>query len=346
VTEESPSPQARVPLVDRLLSLSELASLPPNDPLIEGVLYRGTLAQLAGAPGCYKSFFAVGMACAVIVGANWEGYRVPAAGKVVYVAAEGASGLRGRILAWCEANGVDPADLEGRLFILPCPVQLGNALDVTEAIDMVHQVGADLLVLDTRARCTLGLEENSATEQGKAIHAAELIQQAAGCTVLGVHHSSRGGSAGRGSNAWDGAVWTDLRISGEDLTATVHVEKHKDAPAGLDHHFRLKPHTVSARLMPDCSETQRKSLVIVQNDGWTNLADSAQSTKGVLDVIRTTDGPNGLTRSEIVVLAEPRNIKRSSVYVAVKTLEDNGSIRNVGTDKRARYIAASTLRLV
>ncbi len=337
---------SHVPLLDRLLSVSDLATLPPVVPLIDGLLYRGTLAQLAGPPGSYKSFVAVGMACAVAVGASWEGYRVPEAGKVVYVAAEGATGLRVRILAWCEANDTDPKDLDGRLFILPCPIQLGNTLDVTEAIELVRRVGADLLVLDTRARCTLGLEENSATEQGRAIAAAEVIQQAALCTVLGVHHSARNGSAGRGSNAWDGAVWTDLRITGENLAATVHVEKHKDVAAGLDHHFRLMPHTVSVQLMPNCSETQRMSLVVVQNDGWTNLADSAQSTKVVLDVIRTSDGPNGLTRSEIVALSEPRNIKRSSVYVAVKTLEDNGSIRNIGTDKRARYVASSTLRLV
>ena len=137
----------RVPLVDRLLSVSDLATLPPVVPLIDGLLYRGTLAQLAGPPGSYKSFVAVGMACAVAVGASWEGYRVPEAGKVVYVAAEGATGLRVRILAWCEANGTDPADLDGRLFILPCPIQLGNTLDVTEAIDLVRKVGADLLML-------------------------------------------------------------------------------------------------------------------------------------------------------------------------------------------------------
>jgi len=340
----------RVPLVDRLLSVSDLASLPPVVPLIDGLLYRGTLAQLAGPPGCYKSFLAVGMACAVAVGATWEGYRVPEAGKVVYVAAEGATGLRVRILAWCEANGTDPADLDGRLFVLPCPIQLGNTLDVTEAIDLVRHVGADLLVLDTRARCTLGLEENSATEQSKAIAAAEVIQQAAECAVLGVHHSARNGSAGRGSNAWDGAVWTDLRITGENLAAAVHVEKHKDVPAGMDHLFHLMPHTVSVQFMPDCSETQRMSLVVVQNDGGTNLADSAESARAVLDVIGTSDGPDGLTRPEIIRLAEARNVSRSAAYRAVKTLLDNGSIRNIGTDKRARYVATaattSPLRLV
>jgi len=342
--EDTPAsaPVDRVPLIRRLLSVADLAALPPVVPLVDGLLYRGTLAQLAGPPGSYKSFLALALACAVAIGKPWEGYRIPRAGVVVYVAAEGATGLRARILAWCEANGVDPADLDGRLFILPCAIQLGNRLDISEALELVRHVGADLLVLDTRARCTIGLEENSATEQGKAIAAAEQIQQAVQCAVLGVHHTSRTGNAGRGSNAWDGAVWSDLRLTGENLTATVHVAKHKDVAAGTAHHFRLMPRTVSEVLMPGCSVEQRSTLVIVQNDGWTNLDDSAQSIKVVLDVIRTSDGLEGLTRPEVVHLAEAHSVSRSSTYVAVKALVDNGSIRNIGTDKRARYVAAST----
>src|SRR5699024_11442273 len=122
-------------------------------------------------------------------------------------AAEGATGLNARILAWCELNRIDPADLDGKFYALPTAPQLGELVDVGQLIDLVTEVDAGLLVLDTRARCTVGLEENSATEQGTAIRAAELIQAANNTTVLAVHHSSRGGGAGRGSNAWDGAVW-------------------------------------------------------------------------------------------------------------------------------------------
>src|SRR5699024_3028282 len=136
-----------------------------------------------------------------------------------------------RILAWCELNRVDPDELNGRFYVLPDSFQLGEQVDVGLMIDLVKTVDAGLLVIDTRARCTVGLEENSATEQGKAIRAAEMIQSANGCTVLAVHHSSRGGGAGRGSNAWDGAVWTDLRVEGDELAATITCHKHKDVPA-------------------------------------------------------------------------------------------------------------------
>ncbi len=116
---------------------------------------------------------------------------------------------------------------------------------------MARELAALLLILDTQARCTLALEENSATEQGRAIQHAEEIQRASGATVLAVHHSGRSGDHGRGSTAWDGAVWSDLRMTGEDLRAKLTCAKHKDIPDGCEHHFRLVPHTVSAQAMPN-----------------------------------------------------------------------------------------------
>lgn len=327
-------------LRDRLLSLDQLGALPPAVPLVDGLLYRGTLAQLAGRPGSYKSFLTVGMACSVALGVPWEGHRVPEAGPVVYVAPEGASGLRARVLAWCSLAGVDPAELLGKLLFLPAPIYLGNSLDVAEAVEVALELEPALLVLDTRARCTLGLEENSATDQGKAIDAAERIQKACGTTVLAVHHSGRGGDHGRGSNAWDGAVWSDLRIDGEEQRAKLHCEKHKDVPDGCDHLYRLVPHTVPADWMPDASEQQRSTLVAVQNGVWTDDIADRRSTATVLDVIRTTGGDEGLTRAQIAEVAGERNVGRSTAYEAVNVLVNAAAIRNIGTPKRARYVIA------
>lgn len=339
--------QAPPHMRDRLLSLDGLGSLPPVRPLVDGLLYRNTLAQIAGPPGSYKSFVAVGMACAVATGRNWEGHRVPEAGPVVYVAAEGASGLRTRVLAWCESNGVDPAELDGRLYFLAEPVQLGNTADVSQACDVARELSALLLVLDTRARCTLGLSENDATEQGRAIHHAEAIQKAAGTTVLGVHHTGRGGDHGRGSNAWDGAVWSDLRLTGEDRRCRIHCEKHKDVPAGCDHDYRLVPHAVSPELLPRLPnendsewQSRRSTLVSVQNGIGTNDLDERRSTRVVRDVIGTTAGDEGLTRAQIVQLCEEQKLSRTAVYEAVRVLTATAILRNVGTPHRARYVLA------
>jgi len=339
--------EARRHLRDRLLSLDDLGALPPVRPLVDGLLYRNTLAQIAGPPGSYKSFLAVGMACSVALGLTWEGHRVPEGGPVVYVAPEGASGLRTRVLAWCESSGVDPAELAGRLYFLAEPIQLGSFVDVSQACDVARELGALLLVLDTRARCTLGLSENDATEQGRAINHAEAIQKAAGTTVLGVHHTGRGGDHGRGSNAWDGAVWSDLRLTGEDLRCRIHCEKHKDVPDGCDHHYRLVPHTVSQDLLPRLPDEldvewhgRRSTLVAVQNGVWKDDVDDRRSTRTVLDIVRKTAGDEGVTRAQIVQLCEEQSLSKSSAYEAVKALVAQAVLRNVGTPNRARYVLA------
>lgn len=332
------APEPRKHLRDRLLSLDGLASMPPVRPLVDGLLYRGTLAQLAGQPGSYKSFVTIGMALSVALGEAWEGHAVPEAGPVVYVAPEGASGLRVRILAWCHLSGVDPKRLEGQFFVLPEPVQLGNTIDVSQAVEVAAEMRALLLVLDTRARCTLGLSENDATEQGIAIDSAERIQRLSGATVLGVHHSGRGGDHGRGSNAWDGAVWSDLRLKGDDLRCHIHCEKHKDVPDGCDHHYRMVPVTVPESLMPGCTEEQRSTLVAVQTGHLDDLAGDRRSDRTVLDIVRTTAGPDGLTAAMIAKFGEERGIGRSTAFQAVKALAARGAVRNIGSEKRARYI--------
>lgn len=332
-------------LRDRLVTLAGLADLPPVRPLVEGLIYRDTLAQLSGAPGSYKSFVSVGIACAVAAGVSWEGHRVPDRGHVLYVAPEGSTGLRVRILAWCELTGVDPKLVAENLHVLREPLELGNSLDVAQAIEVTREEQVLLTVLDTRARCTTGLEENSSTEQGIAIKAAEQIHRATGGALLGVHHTGRGGKHGRGSNAWDGAVWSDLQLEGADLRARIHCEKHKDVPDGCDHHYRLVPHVVSPELMPQLPDEsgndylhRRSTLVIVQTDAWTSDVDQPGNDGRVLDIARTSAGQEGLTRAQLISLAMDQDVSRSGAYAAVGRLVNKALLRNIGSETRPKYV--------
>jgi len=330
----------RIPFRDRLLTISGLAKLEPTKALIHGLLYRNTLAQLSGSPGQYKSFLTVAMACSVALGRNFEDHTVPEGGPVIYVAAEGATGIHVRVLAWCSLTGVDPADLEDRLYVLPMPIQLNNTMDVTEAAEVARQLGAVLLVLDTRARCTLGLEENSATEQGRAIENAEQIQRYCGVTVLAVHHSGREGAHGRGSTAWDGALWTDLRMKGDELRAEVECAKHKDVPDGCKHYFRLVPHTVPEAMMPGADLESRSTLVLVQNDAWTSPEPDGKNALIVQEILWTIAPDDGLTPVQIRDLAIEKGASKSGAYESINVLVKCGFLRNVGTEKRRKYVAS------
>ncbi|GAA4880621.1 AAA family ATPase [Pseudonocardia benzenivorans] len=342
-----PAPQAeRIPMRDRLLSVFDLSSLPPVTPLVDGFLYRGTLAQLSGPPGSYKSFLMVAWAVSVAAGEDFEGHHVPARGDVVIVAPEGAQGLQARIFAYCEASGIDPNDVAERIHILPAPVQIGNRVDIADALDAVQHLDAALLVLDTRARCTVGLEENSAKEQGLAIAGAELLA-AGGCTVLALHHSGRNGGAGRGSNSWDGAVWSDLRITsdGEAKTATVECFKHKDVQDGCEHVFRLVPHTVDAELMPGRDEKARSTLIAaaadLRNFGLQEALFRSPSRKKILELVRNSAPDEGLTNRKIVDLAIEAKIAESTAYECVKSLITAGALVNVSRTSTRRFVAST-----
>ena len=146
------SKRANRHLRDRLLSLTDLRTLPPVQPLIDKLLYRDTLGQLSGPPGCYKTFVAIAMSCALAAGESFGAFVVAKPGKVVYVAAEGVSGLETRILAWCDVWEVDPAVLQDRLFVLPLPIQLGNQVEVSQAVAVVAEVPRLIYSSSTQGR--------------------------------------------------------------------------------------------------------------------------------------------------------------------------------------------------
>lgn len=328
-------------LRDKLLTIQQLRVMRAPVALVEGLLYADSLAQMSGPPGCYKTFLHLGLACAVSAGASWEGHHVPRAAPVLYVAAEGASGLARRIDAWSEANRTEVGDL----FVLPEPLQLGNAVQVADIVNLAAEMRPGLVVFDTRARCTLGLEENSATEQGVAIEAAERIRRASGSTVSVVHHSGRTGDHGRGSTAWDGAAWTLLRVTGSEQMARIKVEKHKDAPDGFEFHYRMLPHLVGQDRMPGEPENHRRTLVAVQSGPLDEHLADQRSTREVLDILRTAAGSEGLTRPQIVDLAAEQGIGRSTAYIRVNDLLNGGAVRNVGTEKRPRYVPSGQAML-
>lgn len=315
---------------------SELADLGRAEPLVGDLIYSRTLAQLAGPAGSYKSFVALAIAAALATGTDLDHHRVPERGRVVY-AAEGAFGLHARLHAWCEVYGVDFDDLDEWLYFLPQPVQLGRAGDVDAMVDLVKALNPALVIFDTRAKCTVGLKENDATEQGVAIAGVERVMDAARCAALVIHHTGKDASAGgRGSTAWDGGVWSDLRMSGGHLTADIDVVKHKDAPLGGVRRFRLVEHVVDIDSMPCATEDERSTLVAVPWDGAAVVASDARDTETmIVDLLRDAAPSEGLTAAEIAV---GTSLHKVTVHRALKRLD--GRITTIegrrGTSSRYR----------
>jgi hypothetical protein len=219
-------------LLAEMLSLDQVAKRPPPQPLIKELLNLDSAAWLIGAPGSRKSFVALDMAMHVAAGKPWQGLKTTRA-RVLIVAAEGAGGMGKRVRAYEKAHG----GLPDGVYVLPRPVQSAEGRKWAVLVEATRRLlaGPDgqtmpcLIVMDTQARVTVGLEENNATDMGFYIAAVEALRQATAACVLTVHHTGRKGGDARGSSAIDGAQDTELKVvKDEGLRGQLLVEKQKD----------------------------------------------------------------------------------------------------------------------
>jgi hypothetical protein len=215
-----------------LLDASELAKLPAPKPLVHGLLDLDSGAWLIGAPGSFKSFVALDLAAHVGGGRMWQGHKV-AQGEVIYIAAEGARGMTLRVRAWEQVNG----PMTGVKF-LPLPIRYmgtqGNpSVEWETLMALVRRRQPSMVVIDTQARVTVGMNENDNGEMGLFASAVTHMQSAAGgACVLVVHHTGRNGGDARGASAIDGAQDTELKVQrGEprsELKLRLLQDKQKD----------------------------------------------------------------------------------------------------------------------
>src|SRR5688572_3923506 len=84
----------------KLYSIGELFALPEPQWLIRDIMPTPGLCLLYGASGYGKSFVAIDLAMSVATGRDWMGQFPVEQGAVVYIAAEGLSGIKKRVAAW------------------------------------------------------------------------------------------------------------------------------------------------------------------------------------------------------------------------------------------------------
>lgn len=222
-------------LLAEMLDVEQLRNIAPPQPLINGILDLDTTAWLIGSSGSYKSFVALDFAAHVGLGRTWRGHDVRQ-GDVVYIVAEGARGMRLRVDAWEREHG----PMKGVRF-LPRPVQAHDAYGWAVLVEACRRLRPAFVVIDTQARVTLGLEENSNTDMGRYVAAVDAIKAATGACVLTVHHTGRNGKDARGASALDGAQDAELKIEkAGQYSVKLIMDKQKDQAEGEPILLRLK----------------------------------------------------------------------------------------------------------
>lgn len=265
----------RDPAVDEfesgLLTTADLDSIPAPAPLIPGWLHRDSLVRLVGEPGTGKSFTALEWAAAVGTGGTYADSRA-VQGDVLYVVAEGTSGIRQRVRAWEKHNGTQMTGVHFRV----SPVQVMGAGDGTRDRDWKSLVSLcrrrkfSMIVFDTQSRVTVGVEENSNTEMGRVVDRLESLREVTGACILLVHHTAKGGDNGRGAGVVTGALTSEFLltrdVSDEGKVLKLENTKEKDAEDGSVRYLRMQVVDVSQPSGSDPFAVPVTSVVLVEAD--------------------------------------------------------------------------------
>ncbi|ETA99591.1 hypothetical protein O982_06140, partial [Mycobacterium avium 10-5581] len=225
---------------DKLLNRSALRDLPDPESLIDNVLDHGTVALLYGKWGTGKSFIAQDIAASVATGRHWQG-RDTRQRRVLYIAAEGAYGLKGRLHAW--ETGWHTPIRDGQLDVLPQPVNLTRPLDAANLGALIGWAGYGLVVIDTLARCMVGADENSAKDCGLIVDTLHRLRQQTPDgrgVILGVHHAGKDGKTFRGSTTFEAGADTVYSVAAEERVIILERQKRKDGPVVDRHELKLE----------------------------------------------------------------------------------------------------------
>jgi len=222
-----------------VVSADDFAQAKPQMWIVKKVLPQAELGVIYGESTAGKSFFVLDLAACVARGVPWRSHHV-AKGRVVYICAEGAGGMRGRLSAYGRSAGVELRDLDvGIIADAPNFMEVSEVKSVLQAIKAFGEVS--IIIVDTFAQVMAGANENSGEDVGKALKHCKALHKHTGALVLLVHHAGKDTS--KGARGWSGlraAADVEIEIirDGDDRVASV--TKLKDGSDGADYGFKLQ----------------------------------------------------------------------------------------------------------
>lgn len=255
-----------------------IRDLPEPAPLVAGLLDLDSLAVLFGPPGCGKSFIALDLAWIVATGGTWQGVTVDAQ-PVMYIVAEGASGIGQRLDAW-RSQFREPPDMSNVHWLVR-PVNMFDTEWAEALADHATNLGVKFIVADTLARSMAGGNESDTKDMGVVIADTDLVRRATGGCFMFVHHTGWAEGHHRGARALEGAVDTELEVKGGGSTITLKTVKQKHHEGGQTWQLALTPRENSC-VVAHAAEADRLHVTaqqllvaLVASDDGTGLSATA-----------------------------------------------------------------------
>jgi hypothetical protein len=212
-------------------------------PIVQGLFFRDSLTWVAGQSGTFKSFVTADLAFRHGQDdMDFHGMRMTS-GRSLLIVAEGSNGYAHRKTAWERQHGREVKNVS----IYPAPLQLGDTLKEMPALISYlkeeEEAGRPftLIVFDTQAMCTVGVDENT-SEMNQVVNILHQLREVSGACVLVVHHFGKDKRAGmRGSSMIYAAADTVCVLKRKEdaldvvlSTAQADEGKQKDAETKSD----------------------------------------------------------------------------------------------------------------
>lgn len=311
-------PKSRV----RLVSIGQLATMPPPTFLIDGTITVNGLSMLWGRSGSLKSFAALDKGLCVATGLPWHG-RAVKQGRVVYLAAEGARGLASRAMGWMKTRGRDCAEPDFQ--IIPHGLALSSPEDL-DAMMVALTDGApiSLIIIDTLSRTFGKGNPNQPADMNAFVEALERLRERTGAHVMVIHHAGKDAANGEiGNEGLRNACDTIFFVKRTER----NIELINEAPRGKQKDFdELKPIKLTpVKITFEQNETERTTLILNSSDEEPNDAEPdgeaptkiGKNEEAILKELKRAGQPLGLMRLEVTT-----RINKGSLVRALGTLVD------------------------
>ena len=211
VVHDDPPPPSRF----RFLDPAELDEMLDTEYIVEDVLAPGDLMVIWGDAKAGKTFVVLDFCASLVLGKPFIGKQTHRRVKVVYATAEGRRGIKHRMRGLAKQHGVSLKELKDWFKIVLDLPNLHKGEGVEEFFAMCKAFGAEVVILDTFARATSGMDENTTKDMNPALERLDPFQKE-GMAIILPHHANRMGKM-RGSSGLDGTgdIFLQVKKSGD-----------------------------------------------------------------------------------------------------------------------------------
>ena len=217
----------------KLLNSAAIRAVSPMEWALKGVIVARGSVVLFGPSASAKSFLVFDLLAAIAEGKPFFGLRTVQR-YVVYMALEGRSGVRGRVLAWETVNG---RPLPENFAVILDQFDLKSPADVAELASRLPK--GCVIAIDTLARAGDD-DENDAKQRALVINGMMQLQLLIDGLVIAVAHTGKEEDKGlRGHKKLFDALDGAIAVSRNGDRRMWRADKVKDGQDGISRRFRL-----------------------------------------------------------------------------------------------------------